>query len=60
MISSRGGYTVEPLVRPRGATLRVLATAPQSSAPSAGPTLAVALGRAMAFGARITVDPAAG
>ena len=63
VISSRGGYTVEPLVRPRGATLRLLATAPQSSAPSAGPTLAVALGRATkraAFCARITVDPAAG
>ena len=60
VISIRGGYTVEPLVRPRGATLRVLATAPQSSAPSAGPTLAVALGRGTSFAARITVDPAAG
>ena len=63
VISSRGGYTVEPLVRPRGATLRLLATAPQSSAPSAGPTLAVGFGRATTragFGARITVDPAAG
>ena len=60
VISIRGGYTVEPLVWPRGATLRVLATAPQSSAPSAGPTLAVALGRGTSFAARITVDPAAG
>jgi hypothetical protein len=61
VISHRGGYTVQPLVRPRGATVRLVATAPQPSAPSAGPTLAVALGLATsraAFGTRITVDPA--
>ena len=62
VISRRGGYAVLPLARPRGATVRLLTTTPQSSAPSAGPTLAVALARAAtrtAFGARVTVDPAA-
>jgi hypothetical protein len=61
VISERGGYTVEPLVRPRGAVVGLVGTTPQSSAPSAGPSLVVALRRAgarTAFGARITVDPA--
>jgi hypothetical protein len=58
VVSERSGYTVEPLLRPRGATVRLVATTPQSSAPSAGPTLAVGLGTATrtAFGARIDVD----
>jgi hypothetical protein len=58
VISERSGYTVEPLVRPPGATVGLVETAPQSSAPSAGPSLVVALRGAAAFGARITVDPA--
>ena len=59
VISERSGYTVQPLGRPEGATVRLIATSPQSSAPAAGPTLAVGLrrGTRSAFGARITVDP---
>jgi hypothetical protein len=61
VISERSGYTVEPLARPHGAVVGLLDTTPQSSAPSAGPSLVVALRYGAArtvFGARITVDPA--
>jgi hypothetical protein len=54
VISARAGYRVLPLTR-RG-TIRLLATTPQPSAPSPGPSLAVGLGRAATFAARIVVD----
>ena len=47
LIESRNGaYVVLPRTRPRGATVHLLRTHPQSSAPLAGPTLAVQLLRA--------------
>ncbi len=61
VISERSGYTIEPLARPHGAVVGLVDTTPQSSAPSAGPSLVVALRHGAArtaFGARITVDPA--
>ncbi len=50
------GYTITPLTRPKGATARLLHPAAQSSAPDAGPTLAVDLGSGThtALTARIT------
>jgi hypothetical protein len=44
--SRHGAYVVVPRRRPRGATVHMLQTRPQSSAPLAGPTLAVQLARA--------------
>jgi hypothetical protein len=44
--SRDGGYVVLPWRRPRGATVHLLHPRPQSSAPLAGPTLAVQLLRA--------------
>jgi hypothetical protein len=44
--SRNGAYVVLPWRRPRGATVHLLRTHPQSSAPLAGPTLAVQLARA--------------
>ena len=44
--SEHGAYVVLPWRRPRGATIHLLATKPQSSAPLAGPALAVQLVRA--------------
>jgi hypothetical protein len=58
-----GGYRVTPLHRPAGAVVRLVATCPQSSAPTPGPTVAVeirrAAGRGVAFGARLRVAAAA-
>jgi hypothetical protein len=46
VIASRyGGYVVLPRRRPRGATVHLLHPAAQSSAPLAGPTLAVQIAR---------------
>jgi hypothetical protein len=56
VISARAGYRVFPLTRE--GTIRLLATTPQPSAPAPGPSLAVGLGRAAAFAARIVVDAA--
>ena len=58
------GYTVTPLSRPAGAGGAHHAPAPQSSAPDAGPTLAVQIARnkrfsRVSFTARITPDAAA-
>jgi len=48
---------VTPLARPAGARVRLVRTAPQSSAPNPGPTLEVVLGPPPAtFSARLTVD----
>jgi hypothetical protein len=44
--SAHGSYVVLPRTRPRGATVHILRTRPQSSAPAPGPTLAVQLVRA--------------
>jgi hypothetical protein len=44
--SRNGTYVVLPRTRPRGAMVHLLRTHPQSSAPLAGPTLAVQLMRA--------------
>ncbi len=53
--SAHGGYVVLPRTRPRGATVHLLHPHPQSSAPLAGPTLAVQLVRAgRAHGAKFT------
>ncbi|MDA0185094.1 hypothetical protein OJ997_32620 [Solirubrobacter phytolaccae] len=57
--SQHSGYTVTPLSRPAGAAAHLLRPAAQSSAPDAGPTLAVQLARnerfsKVAFTARIT------
>ena len=53
--SLHGAYLVLPRTRPRGATVHLLHTRPQSSAPLAGPTLAVQLVRAgRAGGARFS------
>ena len=55
--SRHGGYVVLPWKRPRGATVHLLHPRPQSSAPLAGPTLAVQIlrasrGRTARFSAR--------
>ncbi|RKQ86701.1 hypothetical protein C8N24_4716 [Solirubrobacter pauli] len=57
--SDRSGYTVTPLTRPAGAAAHLMRPARQSSAPDAGPTLAVQIARnqrfsRVAFTARIT------
>ncbi len=57
--SDRSGYTVTPLTRPAGAAAHLMRPAHQSSAPDAGPTLAVQIARnqrfsRVAFTARIT------
>ena len=53
--SAHGGYVVLPRTRPRGATVHLLHPRPQSSAPLAGPTLAVQLVRAgRAHGAKFS------
>ncbi len=57
--SRHSGYTVTPLSRPAGAAVHLLRPAAQSSAPDAGPTLAVQVARnarfsRVAFTARIT------
>ena len=63
--SQYSGYTVTPLSRPAGAGVHILRPAAQSSAPDAGPTLAVQIARnerfsKVAFTARITPNaPAA-
>ncbi|MDA0172730.1 hypothetical protein OJ998_26745 [Solirubrobacter taibaiensis] len=62
--SQHSGYTVTPLSRPAGAGVHILRPAAQSSAPDAGPTLAVQIARnerfsKVAFTARITPDAAA-
>ena len=44
--SRNGGYVVLPRRRPRGAAVHLLHPRPQSSAPLAGPTLAVQIARA--------------
>ena len=44
--SAHGAYVVLPRTRPRGATVHLMHPRPQSSAPLAGPTLAVQLVRA--------------
>jgi hypothetical protein len=52
------GYTVTPLRRPAGATVRLVATTPQPSASTPGPTVAVRLpgaGAARAFAARVAI-----
>ena len=36
--SARGGYRVTPLERPAGSAVRLVATRPQPSAPTPGPT----------------------
>lgn len=54
VVSARSGYRITPLVH--AGTIRLLATAPQPSNPDPGPTLAVELGRAAVFAARMTVD----
>lgn len=41
-----GGYRMEPRSRPRGASVHLLMSRPQSSAPDPGPTLAIQLVRA--------------
>jgi hypothetical protein len=49
------GYRVLPLRRPSGATVRIVRSGPQPSAPNPGPTLEVALPRgARGFAARLT------
>jgi hypothetical protein len=55
--SQRSGYTVTPLTRPQGAAAHLMRPAAQSSAPDAGPTLAVQVARfsKVAFTARIRV-----
>ena len=45
IVSRNGAYVVLPRRRPRGATVHLLHPRPQSSAPLAGPTLAVQLAR---------------
>jgi hypothetical protein len=63
--SQYSGYTVTPLAPPQGAGVHILRPAAQSSAPDAGPTLAVQIARnerfsKVAFTARITPNaPAA-
>ena len=56
--SARGGYRVTPLERPAGSAVRLVATRPQPSAPTPGPTAAVSLptatGGHIGFAARIT------
>ncbi|MBE2316470.1 hypothetical protein DVA67_010820 [Solirubrobacter sp. CPCC 204708] len=59
--SQFSGYTVTPLSRPAGAGVHLMRPAAQSSAPEAGPTLAVQIARnerfsKVAFTARITPD----
>ena len=61
--SQYSGYTVTPLSRPAGAGLHLMHPASQSSAPDAGPTLAVQIARnkkfsKVSFAARITPDKA--
>ncbi len=49
-VSSRySAYTVVPLTKPAGAAVHVMRTAPQSSAPDPGPTLAIQLERGARF-----------
>ena len=58
--SARGGYRVTPLERPAGGAVRLMPTRPQPSAPTPGPTVAVALAHGVggvAFAARITPFP---
>jgi hypothetical protein len=51
------GYRVLPLRRPSGATVRIVRSGPQPSAPHPGPTLEIALPRgARGFAARLTPD----
>jgi hypothetical protein len=58
--SARGGYRVTPLERPAGSAVRLEPTRPQPSAPTPGPTTAVALpyDGGATFAARITPFPA--
>jgi hypothetical protein len=53
--SARGDYRVTPLERPAGSTVALMATRPQTSAPTPGPTAAVSVvAPAASFAARIT------
>jgi hypothetical protein len=47
--SERSGYVVVPASRPAGATVHLIQTARQSSAPTPGPSLGVQIARARAF-----------
>ena len=57
--SAAAGYRVTPLNRPAGASVRLVRTRAQSSAPDPGPSLEVVLPRGRrSFSARLVVDPA--
>lgn len=55
--SRRGGYTVTPLTRPHGATVRLLHPAPQSSAPDPGPSVAVGVERFTRVALTVRITP---
>ena len=57
IVSAQSAYRVLPRSRPPGAAIRTVATVPQPSAPTPGPSLEVVLrGRRATFSARLLVE----